>query len=178
MTSGMLADKYLPNFHFSAAHQILIHAPTERIWPLLDNLEYGDSSVIRLLCALRGMPRRSTNTEGLLQTRFVRLGQVEGKEMLMGLIGRFWRPLGDLITFKQEEFSAFEQSGYAKATWSFDLVDAGGGFTCVNTETRILCTDEGSRKNFTRYWFFVKPFSGIVRKEILKQLKRKAESET
>ena len=47
--------------------------------------------------------------------------------------------------------------------------------TELETITRIQCTDESSRKKFSRYWFFIKPFSGIIRKEILKAVKAKSE---
>jgi len=173
---GMLADKYLPNFHYRTTHRTVIRADANRIWPLLDVQDFGNSWVIRLLFLLRGMPRRSTSAAGLRRIRFVRLEQIEGKEMLTGLIGQFWRPSGKLIAFDPKEFSLFDRPGFAKGTWSFELLPMEDGSTNVVTETRVCCTDEVARKKFSRYWFFVKPFSGIVRREILKELKRKAES--
>jgi hypothetical protein len=76
-----------------------------------------------------------------------------------------------------ENFKAFDKSGYAKAVWNFSI-DADGPedeVTRLTTETRIKCLDEGSRRSFGFYWTFVQPFSGLIRMEMLKTIKRKAE---
>lgn len=55
--------------------------------------------------------------------------------------------------------------------WNFSFKPIGNE-TLVSTETRILCLDEASKKKFKRYWFFIKPFSGFIQKEILKLLEK------
>jgi hypothetical protein len=37
----------------------------------------------------------------------------------------------------------------------------------LRTETRVLLTDEASRRAFARYWLVVKPFSGLIRRRWL-----------
>jgi hypothetical protein len=73
-----------------------------------------------------------------------------------------------------ENFKAFDKSGYAKAVWNFSL-NGDGDNTRLTTETRIKCLDEGSRRCFGFYWTFVQPFSGLIRMEMLKMIKRRAE---
>jgi hypothetical protein len=46
----------------------------------------------------------------------------------------------------------------------------------VATETRIVCTDEASRRAFLRYWRVIRPFSGLIRLEMLRLLRNAAES--
>jgi hypothetical protein len=51
---------------------------------------------------------------------------------------------------------------------------AGGGSTVV-TETRIVCTDDEARRKFGWYWRLVGPFSALIRRIVLGQIKRSAE---
>ena len=169
----MLQVKYLPLPHFSATHHINIRQTPEKIWPLVQQLDFGSSKLIRVLFALRGMPARMMNLGGLERGRFIRLESNEN-ETIIGLIGQFWKPSGNLQLFKPEEFVTYDEPGFLKATWSFTLT---GGDRCsvLETETRIYCTDENAKRRFRPYWFIVKPFSGIIRKEILKGIRQKAE---
>ena len=48
--------------------------------------------------------------------------------------------------------------------------------TLLSTETRVLATDPQSRRAFARYWFFIRPSSGAIRREVLKVVARRAES--
>jgi hypothetical protein len=42
------------------------------------------------------------------------------------------------------------------------------------TETRVGCTDAGSRRRFRLYWLLVRPFSGVIRKAMLGAVAREA----
>jgi hypothetical protein len=50
----------------------------------------------------------------------------------------------------------------------------GGGGTRLSTETRIWCLDPASRRSFRRYWFVVRPFSGLIRIALLRAVAREA----
>ena len=74
-----------------------------------------------------------------------------------------------------EDFDAFAEPGYAKAAWNFRVTPGTGGRCMVTTETRVRCTDDASRRRFVLYWAVVGLFSGVVRKQGLKLIKRDAE---
>lgn len=171
----MLHDKFLPTYHFSEKHSIEIKSPPETIWPIIDDLDFSGSWVIRVLLTLRGLSAKRINAGELERNRFIRLEEKAGDELIIGLIGQFWKPRGNLQQFDPPAFSFFTTPGFAKATWNFKLTQHENGIMALETETRIFCTDESSRKKFSRYWLFIRPFSGIIRKEILKSVKRKAE---
>lgn len=95
--------------------------------------------------------------------------------MVIGLVGKFWTIAGGLQKIDAESFKPFDTAGYAKAVWNFSL-DAHGENTRLVTETRIKCLDDDSRRSFGRYWMFIQPFSGLIRMEMLKTIKRRAES--
>jgi hypothetical protein len=94
--------------------------------------------------------------------------------MVLGLTGKFWKINGDLRQINSENFQEFNEKGFAKAAWNFSLDEAGGA-TLLKTETRVQCLDEKSRKDFGFYWTLIQPFSGWIRKEMLKTIKKHAE---
>lgn len=44
----------------------------------------------------------------------------------------------------------------------------------LTTETRVLLTDERSRRAFGRYWLLIRPFSGLIRRRWLAAIVRRA----
>jgi hypothetical protein len=44
----------------------------------------------------------------------------------------------------------------------------------LTTETRVLLTDEASRRAFARYWLLIRPFSGLIRRRWLAAVARRA----
>jgi hypothetical protein len=45
----------------------------------------------------------------------------------------------------------------------------------LSTETRILCFGENARRTFRLYWTFVGPFSGLIRRGLLRGVRARAE---
>lgn len=106
---------------------------------------------------------------------FVILEHQPDQEIILGLIGQFWKTNGKIQPFEAEEFTSFNNPDYVKAVWNFKITPLDGNQVRLETETRIFCQDPNVRKNFGRYWFLIRPFSGLIRKEMLKIIKRKAE---
>ena len=59
--------------------------------------------------------------------------------------------------------------GWAKMVVNFRA--SGGELT---TETRVLLTDERSRRAFRRYWLLIRPFSGLIRRQWLAAIVHRA----
>lgn len=156
-------------------HHVLIDRAPPVVWPKVRDLDLSGSRVVRSLLSIRGMSgvRRSFDLEGL---GFTLLDEVEPRWRVLGVIGQFWRPSGGLVRLRPDDFMAFDEPGHAKATWSFELDEPELGHTRLTTETRVSCTDDASRVKFERYWRVVGPFSGLIRSEILKGIKRQAEN--
>lgn len=171
----MLAEKYLPQFHHRSQHSILIRATPPKILAAADQLDLHDSAIIRFLFMLRGMPSHTLDRKGLESEKFITL-EITDHELIMGIIGQFWKAKGNLLTFKPEEFVPFNDRGFAKGIWHFQITPQSDTNFRLTTETRILCTDDASRKKFSRYWFVIRPFSGLIRSQILKLIKKKAEN--
>ncbi len=184
----MLIDEFLPAYDVVECHRTEVRAPVERVYGAVCRLELGGSGTVRLLLRLRELPtllrpsergvrrRLSLTLDALLESGFVLLGEEPNQELVLGLVGRFWTPSGDLQRLDAEGFRDFERPGYAKAAWNFSVGRRDGGTTTMlATQTRVLCLDGASRRRFRLYWLFVRPFSGLIRREVLRSIKRRAE---
>ncbi len=170
----MLIDEFLPEYDFNEVHDIGICANPERVYSAVNELDFSESFIVRWLLRLRGMSGENVTIRNLRSFKFETLGEMVNRELLIGLAGRFWIPWGDLQKIDAGNFREFEKKGFAKAVWNFSLVPAGRG-TKLTTETRIKCLDDESRASFGRYWMFIRPFSGLIRMEMLRMIKRHSE---
>ena len=172
----MLHDTFLPQFQFSEKHSILISTTPKKIFPNIVTLNASSSWIIRALLLLRGIPASTGDgIDGWKKMGFVLLDYHDNKEIILGLIGQFWKANGAIQRCTVEEFQSFKNTAFAKATWNFEIIPQGENKCVLQTETRIYGPDEKVRKNFKRYWTLIQPFSGIIRMQMLKAIKNKSE---
>lgn len=105
---------------------------------------------------------------------FIVLGRTRD-ELVVAALGRPWAPRGrrpprlagqaDPAGF----FTRFAEPGWAKMAVNFR---AGAGE--LTTETRVLLTGQRSRRAFRRYWLLIRPFSGLIRRQWLAAIARRA----
>jgi hypothetical protein len=69
----------------------------------------------------------------------------------------------------------FAEPGWVKVGMDFRLTPAMGG-THLSSETRVVATDDATRKRFDRYWLVVRPGSSAIRYEVLTAVAIKAEN--
>ena len=168
----MLIDKYLPKWDVSEYHQISIDLPPQQAYQAVKALDLGRSRLIRVLFTLRGLPHEDPMTlEALTSIGFVVLEEVPPAEIVLGLVGQFWRMRRGVHRVEATEFLSFADPGFVKAAWNFRVQRVANG-SIVSTETRVVATDAQARRSFRRYWFFVRPFSGLIRREALRLIKR------
>jgi hypothetical protein len=179
-------DEFLPHYEFRAAYQVRINAPRPKVYECLLRSDFANLRLTRLLMAIRagGRVPRHAAPRGLLQrldgTGFVVLEQLPDDEIVIGVAGRFWRPDGGRSTeLKRADFVTFSRTGFAKAAWNFKLLETAPRTeaTILSTDTRIQCFGQATRWKFRAYWSVVGPFSGLIRKEMLRQVKIEAETE-
>lgn len=168
----MKINDYLPNFDFFEKHEILITANVEKVYGKLRTLTFSRSKMIRMLFWLRGLKDISFKN---FYSDFVVLINDPFHEIAFGLVARPWKLKGEFLAVSKEEFLNFNKPGYAKIVWNFTFQSVENK-TLVKTETRIFCTDKWSQWKFRVYWFFIRPFSGLVRIEMLRLLKLDSET--
>jgi len=175
----------MPVYDVSEYHETKIRAEIETVYDAMWNVDLGSSLMVRALLRMRALPSLfksgakrdlNLNLEGLLKSGgFVLLGEARPNEIALGLIGQFWRFSGGTCSICANEFKAFARPGFAKAVWNFSLVEEGECQTKLATETRVLCLDRVSRRRFRIYWAIIAPFSGLIRREVLRTILREAE---
>lgn len=175
----MLIDEFMPQYDFIETHDIRVRAAAGEVFAALNEVDLcAESAVVRWLFRLRGLPTKNVTLRELRRLRFETLGANRDREILLGLAGKFWTATGELRKFNADNFREFNEPGFAKAAWNFSLAGGGGAAngTRLTTETRIRCLDAASRKKFGFYWTAIQPFSALIRKEILRAVKRRAEN--
>ncbi len=172
----MLIDRFLPRYDVSARYHVHVHAPVGSVYSAARFLDMRGSRTIRWLYRLRGLPADGLTLDGMLAWGFVLLADKPLQEIVFGLIGRFWTPSAQVQLIKADTFTAYNRVGFAKAAGNIAFIPQGDGSVRVETETRVFCPDDTSRRCFRLYWLLIGPFSGIVRHQWLRIIKRKAEA--
>lgn len=127
---------------------------------------------VRSAGRLRLSPDRPV-LDDMARLGFTVLGRTDD-ELVAAAVGRPWAPggvpaprLADQLD-PVEFFVDFSVPGWAKMILNF-RADAGE----LTTETRVLLTDDGSRRAFRRYWLVIRPFSGVIRRRWLAAIVRR-----
>ena len=179
----MLIDDFMPEFDAVERHSIHIAASATHVYGTLQEIDFGDLMLARVLLAIRGLPsflsgRKKGDVptgpltlDSLRQVGFVVLAEDPGKELLWGVTGRFWQPIDNIAFYPKESYGAPVPAGLARAVWNFAVTE-GDNITILTTETRILCGDRSSRRKFKTYWALVRPFSGLIRILMLRSVRR------
>ncbi|MBC6447451.1 hypothetical protein [Actinokineospora xionganensis] len=176
MTTTLL-DEMLPRWQFDERHELSVPGGAG----LLDAVEQVTWSEVPLFRGLlfvaslgrtRMPPDRPFLTD-LTSGGFTVLGR-DATEVVIGSVVRMARPagaveLGDAPAEAADRFRAAVGPGHYKVAFNFRLSGA-----TVRTETRVLTTDEDTRRKFTRYWLLIRLPSGLIRAEWLRAARRRA----
>jgi hypothetical protein len=175
-------DLVFPRGETLSRHVRRVSATPPRVWEALLDADLGASLLSKTLLALRGYGRRAFGNatgsflERLERFGFTRLVEIPGREIVLGLAGRFWKPNGDLRSLKDRaSFEAFAEEGCVKAAWNLRVEDTDGSSTNLSTETRIACFGPSARRKFRLYWAVVGPASGALRRSLLRSIADRAE---
>lgn len=176
----MLIDQLLPHWHFREHHRRATTAAPGDLLAAVDLVTWADVPVMRNLMRVRsaGGLRLSPNRpilEDMTRIGFTALARTD-REIVVGAIGRPWSPGGGAprewaaATDPGGVFTDFTTPGWAKMIFSFHA--SAGDLT---TETRVLLTDDRSRRPFMGYWIVIRPFSGLIRRRWLTAIARRAD---
>ncbi|HZR29600.1 MAG TPA: hypothetical protein VFA71_12555 [Terriglobales bacterium] len=180
----MLMDSLMPSYDAAARYETIVKADAARTFSTLQHVDFSQSGIIRLLMGIRTLGRRTGHkqdpsqslTERIRRAGFLEVARVENEELVIGVVGRFWQPSSGIVQgLSPKEIMDFQTEGYAKALWNFHLASTSAGETRLSTETRIQTFGSSARRRFQLYWSIVGPFSGWIRKEMLRLIRTRAE---
>jgi hypothetical protein len=121
-------------------------------------------------------PSRAPRPSPFTLANFIPLARDGDREIVAGLIGKFWRPdFGLFVVNGPSEFLACNPPKTAKLAIGF-VAEQLGEVTVLTTETRVYCPDRYSLIMFFPYWLVIRPVSGLLRRRALGTIRRIAES--
>jgi hypothetical protein len=170
-------ERLLPEYDQHEVHSRWIDADPMVVWVALHEVTAIDLPLARVLMWMRSGGRSRLNGPLLDMRPALQLfGKTEGHEIVSGLITQAWQltPRTKKVLGGQEAFTAFDEPGWVKVGIDFRLTPERGG-TRLRTETRCKATDDRVRAMFGVYWGLIRAGSGIIRRETLVAVGRRAE---
>ncbi len=189
-----LLDSVLPVHEAEVAqfHAVEVHATPEATMVAVKTVRPGEVPWLPLLYALRALParlltrpwhwsrtsarRHASFLQMSLESGFVELAESE-RELVIASIAQFWKLTGShtVRVASADEFRRFAINGYARTAMSFRVEPLEAGRVRLTTETRVAFTDAVARHKFRPYWMVIGPWAGLIRWEMLRAIKRRAE---
>jgi len=177
-------DEYQATYDIQEVHSIDIAAEPGVTYRAMRALDLWEVKLLRVLFGLRELParilrrgeaRQKMDFESLCEMGFILLDEAPGQEFVLGIVAKFWSLAPAPIAVEPEDFRALHKPGHCKATWNFHFESTEDG-TRVTTKTRVEMGSKLAGVLFRAYWFFVAPFSGVIRLAILRHLRTKVET--
>jgi len=177
-------DEIVPEYQFGEWHSARVRARPEQVIEAVRQSKFSDIKSLGTLLKIRAAALRIQDSGDSLQDKrvleaFSASGYVTGgseHEIVMcgGANVRAKRSLGVRTL---QECAEYREPGAVKMAYNFDVEDAGGGWSRLTTETRVLALDDATRHGMARYWRLIVPGSGLVRRQWLDAIKKRAEGE-
>ena len=151
--SELLIDRHLPVWDFDEVHRRRVAALPDVAYAAARHLDFSRSWITRTLLLVRGL-RVDPTIDGLIEK-------------------------GDFVVVVEhppQEYVLWMEPASLEIAWNFHVAGIGDGRSEVTTMTRVRCLTATARRRFRIYWFFVRPFSGLIRRELLRCVAASAEA--
>jgi hypothetical protein len=180
-----LIDHYLPDYDVVLTEHVVVDADPERTYRGAKSLDFltvrtplltASLFVRELPARLRGRPvgappQLCLADDGMGLPGWVLLGDVPGREVAFGAVGRFWKPDIEWRDVPRDRFATFAEPGWGKIACHF-LVRAGGpGRSILSYECRTATTDPVARRRMARYWWLIRPFVSHIMRATVRTIK-------
>jgi hypothetical protein len=178
-------DDVLPVTDHVTRQSRWINAPQDVVWEALHEIRLSGLPVTVVLSAVRFLPVvLSGRGLGHVHDRpfldvlpVPLLSSKRPDSVVYGGALQAWRLTGGKQppSLGADGLREFSEPGWVKAAMDFRLTPRGNG-TELSSETRVVSTDDGTRRRFAFYWLFVQPGSTAIRWEVLTAVALKAEA--
>jgi hypothetical protein len=192
----MLIDDVLPDFDVTRVDTIVVAAPADEVYRIALELDLvqvvRDDPLVGFLFAMRSIPDRLMRMFGRqpassaspsmrlgdlpLEGDWIRLGEDPGHEIVFGAVGRFWKGPIQWQQSTADTFAAPTDPGTARIAANLAVHPYSSDRVLVTYEARTAATNDEARQGVQRYWRFLSPFIGLVRRGVLRAIRRRAET--
>lgn len=164
-----LLNRFMPVYDVVERHHVRVAAPASVTLDAAKAMELSHIPAVRAIIkarelVLRAAPNDRPRPRGILEETqslgWVVLGDVPGREVVVGAVTKPWEANVTFRSIPPECFAAFIEPGYVKIVWTLRADPIDEDASVFRTETRAIATDVGARRRFRRYWSFLSP--GII----------------
>lgn len=177
-------DVFVPRPDVRARHEIVIRAPAGTVWEVSTEFDLQSIPLVRATFWLRSKVMRASTaerwrSEGLLtDLRGMGWGVLREEPPHLFVAGAACRPWLADVEFRPLEptdFRSFDVPGQVKIAWTLEIEALETERSRLGTETRVVATDEASRRRFLRYWRWARFGIVAIRWLLLPAIRREAE---
>jgi hypothetical protein len=176
-------DRVLPQFAHREVHATDVDASPEAVWAALHEVRSSDLPLTRVLTTIRGLgPGGGSGSvmEAFVTRGFTILVDDPPRQLAAAGAGQPWAARGgeSVRLADLDALAQFSRPGFVLMAMSFALEPLGGhagGRTRLTTETRVQPTDADAAQRFRRYWWVIRAGSGLIRRDMLRAVRRRAE---
>lgn len=182
--SDALLQKYMAVYKMRQIDRIRVKAPPSEAWAVVRALDTRSIFLSRLLFALRDIPQKLLKKEPKPTGSsiddftgpgkgFQILAEHPGREIVVGSVGKFWKPTIEWAAIDSRTFTDFSEPGFGKLAWSLRVDPDSQGGSWITWELRVGSTDEETWRSFRKYWFVIGRFSHWLRRSALRAFRRR-----
>ncbi|GAB3439543.1 hypothetical protein GCM10027517_13010 [Phycicoccus ginsengisoli] len=189
----LLLDRLIPAWDHEISVSQLFRAPPAEVFEAITTLDLFRLPLARVLLEARGLPSRLAATAArrhgqnvaqepptfrlrdLPARGWIPLGERPGTELVHGAVSQPWKGTGGSPPeppVTAATFAAFTEPGYAKLAESTVVIPYGVSGCVLTLESRVVLTDDDSRRRFRRYWLAAGPFIRLMRPTAMHALER------
>ena len=180
---GTLLDQAMPAWDVAEHHQRRVAADCDAVWAALLAAPMSDLPVTRALMWVRTFGRGTPGSPERTVVDSLPPGEITRqapRQLVLGLVApvRLRYSSADLPALRAATVAELQRTlpdGWVRIAMDFRLVAAGAGTTILSTDTRVLASGPRARRAFRAYWLAVGWGSGLVRRELLRAVARRAE---
>jgi hypothetical protein len=189
----VLLDGQLRHYDVVERHEIAVAAPREHTIRATRHSDFVRAlfPVARSVLEMRDVPGSIRDVAGrarhlapdttftladALAWGFVLLGERRDRAILVGGIGKLWKPDVAFLPVDPAEFRAFHEPKYVKLAVAFWAQAFGRDKSILRFEARAAATDDSARAHLRRWYRVVRPFTTFFMRAALAGIKGDAEA--
>jgi hypothetical protein len=185
----MLIESAMPSFDAGLVEHVVVHAGPRATYEAARRLDFLSvrTPLVTVAMWLRGLPARWSGragstpprlvlSEGLGLPGWLMLGEIPGREIAFGAVGKFWQPAIEWRDIPRADFASFIEPGWGKIAANFTVARYGEHDSLLSYQVRSVTTDSSSRQRFRRYWWLARPFVAHIMRATLRTIRTNAQA--